>query len=144
MKCRSPESVNNNGILQYSNVYAESLLRNHVVDSDLNAVLEAFSFTTGEQLLPFKNFLRPKFQQLWASASSRKLNDELVVKDSDIFPYAPADHVIIVQNSQKEISVFFSYRDVVALDGSLGVYLHICLIDQKYQGQGIVKKLLGL
>lgn len=122
---------------------SEQLLKNYTIDIDLNTDLQTFSFTNGEQLLPFKEYLEPKFQKLWASALSREPDDKLVIEDSAIFPYAPTDHIIITQNPLIEFPVFFSYRDLVAPNGDAGIYLHICLIDQKYQGKGIVKKFLS-
>ncbi|QQG41372.1 MAG: hypothetical protein HYV90_04410 [Candidatus Woesebacteria bacterium] len=102
--------------------------------------LKAFSFTSGEQLLPFKEMLNPKFQKLWASALSRSSTDNLVIEDSSEYPYLPTDKVIIIKNSQGEIPVFFSYRDVATTD-SRGLYLHICLVDKKYQGMGLMRAL---
>jgi len=102
--------------------------------------LKAFSFTSGEQLLPFKEMLNPKFQKLWASALSRSSTDNLVIEDSSEYPYLPTDKVIIIKNSQGEIPVLFSYRDVATTD-SRGLYLHICLVDKKYQGMGLMRAL---
>jgi len=118
-------------------------LENHKQDLQLYPGLRVFSFPSGDNLLPLKSDLSPKFEKLWASALSRQIDDKLVIDDSAVFPYLPTDKVIILQNDKQEIPVFFSYREIETPKNGLGLYLHICLIDQAYQGKGLAKKVLA-
>lgn len=135
----SPENKASNQAQLFN---SEQLLKQHLIDLKLGENLQTYSFTNGVELAPFRKTFSLKFQKLWASALARDLEDNLVIEDSALYPYAPTDRVIILQNDMKEIPVFLSYRDIVAPNDLVGIYLHICLIDEKYQGKGLARTLL--
>lgn len=111
----------------------------------LSENFKVMSFRSGVDLLPIKPSLAPKLVKLWASALSRDLNDRLVLEDSEEYPFRENNSVILVQdrNNSDLVSIFL-YRPILNNTDSSkanGIYLNICLVDERYQWKGLTSSL---
>lgn len=128
----------------------ESNLKNYLnqyeVLNPLPSPFKVYLFTSGEALLPIKSEISAKLIKLWSSALARDVSDPLVLEDSEKYSFKDDDMAIVVVDSNNtDFASIFLYRRLFNAENSQtpeGIYLNICLVDQRYQGKGITSKLI--
>lgn len=118
------------------------LLEKHRVPIYVGDRQKLYYAESGAELAPYKDELLPLLRPMWASALSRPLEDELVVKDSDQYTFSEKNRVYLVLSGSDISAIFLhkakEYRDIP------GLGVGICLVHENYQGQGLMSQLIKL
>lgn len=101
---------------------------------------DVYEFENGELLETYREELLPKLVSLWSSALSRTKDDSLVVEDAGKYPFEDRFKVLLVVKDD-DVAAIYLYTSL-EYQGVKGVNVNICLIDERYQGKGLMKKLI--
>lgn len=122
------------------------LLDQHEILGVVPEPFRAYSFSSGGEILAAKERLAPRFVSLWASSLSRNVDDPLVLRDSDTYPYGDDSLIIVEDKANGNFAAIFLYRTLSSDEFPSqhnGLYLHICLVNKRYQGKGLTSRLIA-
>lgn len=111
------------------------------VSLNLGVAFDVYSSKSGLLLEPLKTMLLPKLRPMWANALSRSIDDNLVIEDSEAYTFSEKNRVYIVTVGNEIVAIYL--HKIKEYEGVRGLGVGICLVDEKFQGQGLMSKLIA-